>query len=139
MVDQTVRKMLYHGVVVIWLGLLAGIPFGFVILGSMPGETRAWHMAHMEGVLNGMLIMIAALALPVLRLEKRRRALYAWLFIVTGYGNIIASVLGALFGVRGLALALPATNLLVFTLFGVAVVTVFAGLYFILKGAQEQV
>ena len=37
--------MLFHGVVVILLGLLAGIPFAFVISGELAGSVRAWRMA----------------------------------------------------------------------------------------------
>ncbi len=48
--DERLRhKMIFHGAVVILLGLLAGFPFAFVITEQMPGDVRAWRMAHLEG------------------------------------------------------------------------------------------
>ncbi len=33
--------LVVHGAVVILLGLIAGIPYGMVVIGSMEGEARA--------------------------------------------------------------------------------------------------
>src|SRR2546422_10805173 len=82
MVDSYVRKLFFHGAAVIWVGLLAGFPFGFVVMHRMEGDMRAWHMAHLEGVLNGLLTFGAAAALEHLSLDERRIPLYAWCFIV---------------------------------------------------------
>jgi hypothetical protein len=77
MVDSYVRKLFFHGAAVIWVGLLAGFPFGFVVMHRMEGDVRAWHMAHLEGVLNGLLTFGAAAALKHLSLDERRIPLYA--------------------------------------------------------------
>lgn len=42
--------------------------------------------------------------------------------LVAGYGNVIASVIAASFGVRGLALEPPPSGVLVFLLFTAAIV-----------------
>ncbi len=137
MVDSYVRKLYFHGAAVIWIGLMAGFPFGWVVMGRMEGDTRAWHMAHLEGILNGLLMFGGAAALPFLKIEERRLPLYAWSFLLAGYGNVIASILAALVRQRGLELALPASNLAVFTMFVVAVVAVLTGLYLIMVGAKR--
>ena len=59
-----------HGGLVFLLGMAAGFPFAFEILGrlelwpipgsvqmDMPGDVRGWRMAHLEGVLNGLLMI----------------------------------------------------------------------------------
>lgn len=93
MIDTYVRKMIFHGAAVIWVGLMAGFPFGLVVMGRMGGEARAWHMAHMEGILNGLLTFAAALALKHLTIDERRLPLYAWSFIVAAWTNTVASIL----------------------------------------------
>jgi hypothetical protein len=137
MVESYVRKMFFHGAAVIWIGLVAGFPFGWVVMGRMEGDTRAWHMAHLEGVLNGLLTFGAAAALPLLKIEERRIPLYAWGFIVAGYGNVIASIIAAVVRQRGLELALPVSNLVVFTMFVIAVLAVFVGLYLMMVGTKD--
>jgi hypothetical protein len=54
---------------------------------------------------------------------------------VAGYGNVIASTIGATYGVRGLELALPVSNVVVFVLFTAAIVGVFVGLWLVAAGA----
>ncbi len=129
--------MLFHGVVVIVLGLLAGIPFAFVISGDLAGSVRAWRMAHLEGVLNGRMVMAAAALGGVMTLSARQQRWLAGSLIVAAYGNVVASIVGASFGVRGLTPTLPLSNLLVFLLFTLAIVGVFPGLGLAARGAQR--
>src|SRR5262249_37360082 len=89
-IDPYGRKMICHAAAVIWLGLMSGFPFGFVIMGRMEGDLRAWHMAHMEGILNGLLTLAAAAVLKHLAIDERRVPLYAWSFIVAAWTNIVA-------------------------------------------------
>lgn len=138
MVDTYVRKMVFHGAAVIWIGLMAGFPFGLAIMGRIEGDLRAWHMAHMEGILNGLMTFAAAGVLKVLSIDERRLPLYAWSFIVAAWGNIVASIIAAIVHQRGLELALPFSNLVVFTLFVIGVVAVLVGLYLMMRGAQER-
>ncbi len=137
MIDSYVRKMVFHGAAVMWLGLMAGFPFGFVIMGRMEGDLRAWHMAHMEGILNGMLTLAAAAVLKYLSIDERRVPLYAWSFIVAAWTNIVASIIAAIVRQRGLEMALPISNLVVFTIFVVGVLAVLVGLYLMLAGAKK--
>ena len=138
MVDVYVRKLFFHGAAVIWVGLIAGFPFGLVVMGRMPGDARAWRMAHMEGVLNGLLTFGAAAALKHLSLDERRIPLYASCFLVAAWGNVLASIFAAIVHQRGLELALPLTNAVVFTMFVIAVMAVLVGLYLMMRGAQQR-
>ena len=138
MIDNYVRKMIFHGAAVMWLGLMAGFPFGLVIMGRMKGDLRAWHMAHMEGILNGLLTIAAAAILKYLAIDERRVPLYAWSFIVAAWTNIVASIIAAVVRQRGLELALPISNLIVFSIFVVGILAVLLGLYLVLRGAQPR-
>ena len=130
-------RMIFHGGLVIFLGLLAGFPYAFVVTGDLEGEVRAWRMAHLEGVLNGMLVIAVAAAAARFKLSARKQSLLAWSLILMAYGNFVASVLGASFGVRGLAPAPPAMNLIVYGLFMLAVVGIFIGIGLVVQVARS--
>lgn len=138
--DNSLRsRMIFHGALVILLGLLAGFPFALVLTGDLAGSGRAWKMAHLEGVLNGLLVIAVAAAGGRIRLAPRQQALMATSFIITAWGNLVASVIAALFGVRGLAPRGPAANLVVYAIFMVAVVVVLVGLGLLAKGARAAI
>jgi hypothetical protein len=138
MIDAYVRKLFYHGAAVIWVGLIVGFPFGLVVMDRIPGDARAWHMAHLEGVLNGLLTFGAASALKHLSLDERYVSLYASCFIVAAWGNVLGSIVAAIVRQRGLELAPPMTNIMVFTMFAVAIAAVLVGLFLLMRGAQAR-
>lgn len=39
-------RTVYHGAVVIMLGLLAGFPYAFVLTGQLAGDERAWRISR---------------------------------------------------------------------------------------------
>lgn len=70
---------------------------------QVPGETRAWVMAHLEGITNGLLLMAIAAVAGYLRLSAGQfrwlfhtSLIFAWLFTLPAIAN-------AWFGTRGLA------------------------------------
>jgi len=136
--DKPLRAALvWHASVVIVLGLAAGIPFALVITGDLGGDLRAWRMAHLEGVLNGLLMLGAAGAgnLVLLRASEAR-----WLLrclLLTGYGNAFGAIIGAAAGARGLQPGASVAELAVFLLFGIAIVAVLAALLLVACGARR--
>ncbi len=134
--EPTVRKSLVgHGVVVILLGMFVGFPYALVVTGSMPGAERAWRMAHLEGVLNGLMLVAIGAAGQSIALSARQAWWLRWLLIVTAYGNVIAATLGAAAGERGLTPEGPAANMIVYLTFMAAVVAVLVGLVLAALGA----
>jgi len=128
--------------------MVAGFPFAFHILGrvelwpipgsldiQIPGDYRGWRMAHLEGVLNGLLLMGVAAIGGLLRLRDRAARVAAWSFIVCGWGNMTASFIAPLAGVRGLSFTGFGWNTLVFLLFMLAIVAIFVAMSIVLRGA----
>ncbi len=121
-----------HGALIFLLGMLAGFPFASVLVASLepggiaawPGDVRAWRMAHMEGALNGMLMIAVAAAMTHVTMTARVQGIIFWGLIVTGWGNIIASIVSAMTGGRGLGFTGLDWNSLTFTLFMAAIVGV---------------
>ena len=132
-------RLVFHGAVVVMLGLLAGFPHAFVLTGQLVGEERAWRMAHLEGLLNGMLMMLAAAVAGSLVLTASQQSWLLWSLVAAGYGNVIASVLGASVGVRGLALAGPPANVVMNLLFWIAIAGILAGVGLLIAGARAAV
>lgn len=130
-------RLVFHGAVVVMLGLLAGFPHAFVLTGQIAGEERAWRMAHLEGLLNGMLMMLAGVSGGALVLSASQQTWLLWSLVAAGYGNVIASVLGATFGVRGLGLAGPPANAIMNVLFWIAIGGILAGVGRLIAGARN--
>jgi len=128
-------SLVLHGVVVIFLGLLAGFPYALVISGDLAGELRAWRMAHLEGVLNGLVMLGVGAGGGLLVLSRAQVRLVVGGLLAAGYGNVVASAIGATFGVRGLAPGGPPANLVVFGLFTLAIAGVFTALALVALGA----
>ena len=148
--DTDRRTLVRHGALVFLLGLLAGFPFAFEILGraeiwplpfrfefDMPGDVRGWRMAHLEGILNGLLLIGVAAVGPLLRLTPRGRAWVVYGLLVCAWGNITASWIGPLSETRGLAYDGLGWNSLVYALFVAAIVGVVGAVVAIAAGARE--
>jgi len=133
------RRMVFHGAVVVLLGMLAGFPYAFVVTGDMGGSERAWRMAHLEGVLNGLLLLAVAGVGGRLALSAREGTVLMWALVLTGYGNVVASIVGAVFAVRGLAPGGPVSNMFVYVVFLVAVIGVFVALGLLALGARRPI
>ncbi len=136
MEKQLVQRMVFHGSAMILLGLLAGFPFALVLTGDMMGEARAWRMAHLEGLLNGMLVIAAGAVLARVVLEASTKKLLVWSLIGMGYANLAASVTAAVFGVRGLTPGMPLSNFVVYGLFMAAVVGVLLAMGLMMYGTR---
>jgi hypothetical protein len=147
MSDRLQSTMIAHGALVFLVGMVVGFPFAFVLLQKVvlwplpavewtpPGDVRAWRMAHLEGILNGLTLIAVAAAGRRIALGARAQAWVGWGLIVTAWGNIIASVIGPLFGVRGLEFGDGVANSLMYLLFVVAIVAVMVAMVLVARGA----
>jgi hypothetical protein len=143
--------LIANGALVFLVGLLAGFPFAFVLLGrivlwplpgsidvTLPGDVRGWRMAHLEGILNGLTLLAVAAVGPRLRLGERAQVIVAWSLVVTAWGNVIASVIGPIFGGRGLEFGHGPANSLMYLLFVAAIVAVVVAMALVAVGARRE-
>jgi choline-glycine betaine transporter len=72
---------------------------------------------------------------PLLRLGAGEARWLLRCLLVTGYGNIVASIIGACTGARGLDPAASPAEFTVFFLFWLAIVAVFVALFIAARGA----
>ena len=118
MSTRAAAMLTFHGLLILFVGLVAGAPYGAAVVGGWGSEAeRAWRLAHMEGVQNGILLLALAGSSPWIKVTARRERVVAWGVIVAAYGNVIGGILGALLGYRGLAPQGPLANWVVFLAF----------------------
>lgn len=108
--------LFFNGTGLIALALLLGWVWFFALLGrvvlwplpldivvSIPDDGRAWRMAHMEAITQGLLLMAFAFGGQYMRLSQRQ---FTWLFrsaLVTAWLFTLGAAANAMFGTRGLA------------------------------------
>lgn len=132
--DKRVQALLIvNGALVLLAGYLSGFPYGTAVAEQIAGGTdgivasvRAWHMAHLEGVLNGMLMIAVAAVAVQLAMTKRIESVIFWGLIVAGWTNVVASNLSALTGGRGTGVTGLDWNTFNFVVFMAGVIGAFA-------------
>ena len=118
MLSERRRALLVlNGFGLLFSALLSGWFYFFQVLGEIdlwpfvrhveaqvPGDRRAWNMAHLEGITNGLILLGLAAVAPYIRLSARLTSVlfyssltFAWLFTLPAIAN-------AWFGTRGLAM-----------------------------------
>jgi hypothetical protein len=118
MTSRGATLLTFHGLAVLFLGLVAGAPYGAAIVGGWGDEpVRAWKLAHMEGVQNGILLVALAGVSRFVVLGARAESVVVWGAALAAWGNVVGATLGALTGYRGLAPEGPLANWLVFVAF----------------------
>ena len=129
-----------HGALVLLWGFVVGFGFLFFLIGEialwpipgriayqMPGTYDAWRMAHMEGIVNGLLLWLVALVLPLVPLASPGRRRLTWAAIVVAWTIVVASTFDPLFpDSRGLRFGANLPNTVAFFLFYVGIVLAFA-------------
>ncbi len=71
--------------------------------GQVPGEARAWVMAHMEGITNGLLLIAIAAASKWLTLSARQFKWLLYASLTFGWLFTLPAIANAWFDTRGLA------------------------------------
>lgn len=136
-------QMLFHGAVVLFIGLTCGLPFGTALARGWNDESvRSWRVAHSGVAGIGIMLIAIGAAGQHMVLGERAAFLLVWSLVASAYGFTFALVLGAITGVRGLRPLGSALNVVAFignmvgvagSLFGVALAVY--GMYGALAGA----
>ncbi len=129
--------LMRHGAVVAFLGSLTGLAYMLVITGELSGSLKAWHLAHLQGVLIGILILAVSSLVNLLSLDGRKLWILAYCYVVTGYCYSIGPVFGALVGERGIQPLPPVGNLVFYASNSIASLSILVGLGLTVYGARK--
>ena len=116
MLDERRRALLVlNGIGLIASAILSGWFYFFFLLGaidlwplvtdipvSLPGDRRAWNMAHLEGITNGTLLIAIGAAGGYICLGARAQSVLFWSTLTFGWLFTLPAIANALFGTRGL-------------------------------------
>ncbi len=114
--DKLQKIMIGHGMLVVLVAMLAGFMLIFKLIGgieiwpgfilSIPafGTESGWVRAHSGGTMNGILVIVMALALPHIPLSDTMQKWTAWGFIYIAWSFTLFYWLGNAAGNRALSL-----------------------------------
>ncbi len=114
--ERLQRIMIGNGLLVVLVAMLAGFMLMFSLLGGvevwpgriveipMYGSVPGWARAHTGGALNGVLVIVVALALPYLRLREGLQKFTAYGFIYVAWSFTVFYWLGNASSNRALSL-----------------------------------
>jgi hypothetical protein len=131
------KKIVFHAGAVMTLGMLSGIPLAMTMLGYMPGEPADWKISHMEGLINGLLMLAVAGCGGLLALSFRQERVLLGCLLFTGYSNALYGWMRGLSGEHGMDFAPPVANQIVALLGGLPIATAFASIIILMLGAHK--
>jgi hypothetical protein len=114
--DAPARQMLFHGCIVMLVGLFAGMPYGRAITRRKSEDIiRGWRVAHASLCLGATTMFAVAAILTPLHPDMTLAWVIAIAYILCGYGFSFALTLAPILGHRGLTADGPMKNQIVFT------------------------
>ncbi|MCK5881564.1 MAG: hypothetical protein KAG18_06775 [Sinobacterium sp.] len=133
------RRLVFHGAMVVLLGMLCGIPLSMVLLGYISGNPEDWKLAHMEGLLNGILVLAVAGVSGFLRLSDRQYKLLVSMLALMAYGNAFYGWVRGIYGVKGLDFSPPIANQVAALLGGLPVLFAFVAIGLVIWGVYKKI
>ena len=101
--EESARHLLFHGAIILLLGLLAGFPYARAIIRKEQEKLiTGWRVAHSALSMGAILMFSLVSILPLLNVDLTIKWYIVVLFIVSGYSFTFALYLGPNVGHRGL-------------------------------------
>lgn len=105
------NALIFHGAVILFIGLLCGAPLGSAAVRSKSEEkVRAWRVAHSSLIMGGILLLAIAGISAHVRLSAFASAVLVWALVASSYAFAVVLPLAARYGHRGLSFAPPLLN-----------------------------
>jgi (hydroxyamino)benzene mutase len=91
------RRLMWHGMLLFLLGLFTGFAEAYFT------NVRMGLAAHLEGVMNGILLLALGAIWPHVRLGRNAQAAAFWTALYSAYANWLLTTLAAIFGTGALS------------------------------------
>jgi hypothetical protein len=102
--EASARYLVFHGTIILLIGLLCGAPYGRAINGRAAAHiVHSWRVAHLSLPIGAILMFAVATLLASFTVVGQIKQLIANLLIVSGYSFSVALPLAATVGERGLS------------------------------------
>jgi len=100
--ERRQMQILFHGAVVLFIGLLFGMPFGIAVSRGWSEElVGSWHVAHSGTVAIGVMLIAIGAALHRMVLRQSAASLLVWSLVASAYGFTFGFLVRGIAGVRG--------------------------------------
>jgi hypothetical protein len=133
---RQVLLLVFHGLLLVVLGMLVGVPFREAIIGHAGADAeRSWRVAHTSLIGGGALYLALAAVAHHLVLGPRAASFAVGSLVFAVYAFAFGFVVGPAAGARGLEPTGPALHVVVFAVFAVALLAAFAAFGVLLWGA----
>jgi hypothetical protein len=137
MSEQDQRRLVFHGAIVLLVGNLCGIPLGEAAsAGSGEAAMHGWRVAHSGLVMTGVMLIAIGAALRQVVLGGAATSWLVWSLLAAAYGGVVALVLAAAVGARGLAPTGPPLNLVAFVRNVGVVLGTLIGIVLLIRGTR---
>jgi hypothetical protein len=133
MINNGRERLVFHGAVVMFVGLLCGYP---AVVEQGDEALHLWRAAHLELLLLGIWLLATAAILPSLVLARRESVGLVWALMATGYGLMVALLLAAVRGARVTQPGGPAIDQIAFAASVVGILGALLGVLLTLVGAR---
>ena len=126
--NEFAQQLIFHGSIILLIGLLAGFPYARVILKKREDNIiHAWRIAHQSLPIGAILLFALAAFVALLDASNATKWTLSILFIVSAYAFAFALILGPIVGERGLTSRGPMSAKLVYSENIVGVITSLIG------------
>jgi hypothetical protein len=103
-VEPSARYLVFHGTIILLIGLLCGAAYGRAISAGAPTHiVHSWRVAHLSLPIGAILMFAVATLFASFAVGGQIKQLIAALLIVSGYSFSVALPLAAMVGERGLS------------------------------------
>ena len=136
MLRRQILHLAFNGVMIVFLGMLAGYVYRFALTDDWgPDQQRTWRILHTFMVQTGSLYIAFAAIGPFLTISKRAGSWSVWTLVIGGYAFAGGLVVASLLDLRGLAPGDSLGSALVFLNFVISSAAGVAGVALLLRGA----
>lgn len=136
MSERRQTQMLFHGAIVVFMGLLFGLPFGVAVTTGWGEESvQAWRVAHAGMVAVGLMLIAIGAALRHLVPGQRQTSWLVWSLVASAYAFTLAVLIRGIAGVKGFQPTGPILNWVAFVSNAVGIVGSLMGVALTIRGA----
>ena len=136
MTHRQVLRLVFHGLLLVVLGMIVGVPFREAITDDWsPDTVRAWRVAHTSLVGGGTLYLGLAAVGHHLALSRRMAVFAVGSLVFAAWAFAFGFIVGPMVGARGLEPVGPPLHVAIFAVFALGLLVAFIALGVLLWGA----
>jgi multisubunit Na+/H+ antiporter MnhG subunit len=130
--DKLAIHLALHGAVVLTISIAAGLCLYSAILKNK--NEAAWHLVHAGGTVRGVMLMALAAIIHIPVLPLWQLSTLVWLIIFFVWTSMLAMIIAAASGDRGLGFSGSNTNKLVYILYALGTIAIFPACLLLIVG-----